>query len=450
MLRSHPWKNETRQSRFDRKTLSRHRKRLITERPHARLQSVELPAKSRYHAVLRHPLLMPYNRLAVLTVAINVLVYAVAAPLSVEALSNLVLANFAIAILIRQQYVINGLFAAATSVPKWLPLRLRWAVAKVYHFGGVHVGSFLSGTLWLALLAREFAEQGSPLLPLVCAHLSLLALMIVVALPKTRAKHHNLFEIVGRFGLWLSLILFWVQTVVLAQAPLLSTPQFWVLVLITLSTALPWLKLKKVPVKVDSPSSHVALAQFDYGMTPFAGSSIDISHRPLLEWHSFANLPSPQKSGFRLVISRAGDWTGAFIKDKPSHIWVKGIPTAGVANVETIFKRVVWVATGSGIGPCLPHLLANSVPSSLVWSTRNPRKTYGDALVDEILKAQPDALIWDTDKHGKPDLAKLAYQAWQDFDAEAVICIANKKTTWHVVYELESRGIPAFGPIWDS
>ena len=251
--------------------------------------------------------------------------------------------------------------------------------------------------------------------------------MIVVALPKTRARHHNLFEIVGRFGLWLSLILFWVQTVVLAQAPLLSTPQFWVLVLITLSTALPWLKLKKVPVKVDSPSSHVALAQFDYGMTPFAGSSIDISHRPLLEWHSFANLPSPQKSGFRLVISRAGDWTGAFIKDKPSHIWVKGIPTAGVANVETIFKRVVWVATGSGIGPCLPRLLANSVPSSLVWSTRNPRKTYGDALVDEILKAQPDALIWDTDKHGKPDLAKLAYQAWQDFDVRGRYLYCKQK-----------------------
>ena len=205
-----------------------------------------------------------------------------------------------------------------------------------------------------------------------------------------------------------------------------------------------------MPVNVDSPSSHVAIARFDYGVTPFAGSSTDISHRPLLEWHSFANLPSPQQSGFRLVISRAGDWTGTFINDKPSHIWVKGIPTAGVANVETIFKRVVWVTTGSGIGPCLPHLLANNVPSSLVWSTRDPRKTYGAALVDEILKAQPNALIWDTDKYGKPDLAKLAYQAWQDFDAEAVICIANKKTTWHVVYELESRGIPAFGPIWDS
>ena len=421
-----------------------------SEPPKQQPQPGELPAKSRYHAILRHPLLMPYNRLAVFMVVVNVLIYAVAEPSSVQALSNLVLANFAIAILIRQQYVINWLFAAATSVPKHWSLRVRWAAGKVYHFGGIHVGCFFSGTLWLALLASEFARQRSPLFPLTCAHLALLTLMIIVALPKIRAKHHNIFEVVGRFGTWSSLILFWTQTSALTQTPLLSTPQFWLLALITFSVTLPWLRLKKVPVAITKPSSHAALAKFDYGVTPFAGSSTDLSRNPLLEWHSFANVPSPGKPGFRLTISRAGDWTGSFIDDKPSHLWVKGIPTAGAGNVETIFKRVVWVATGSGIGPCLPHLFANNVPSLLVWATRNPVKTYGEALVQEILEAQPDAIIWDTDKHGKPDLAKLAYQAWQDSDAEAVICISNKKTTWYVVYEMESRGIPAFGAIWDS
>ena len=418
--------------------------------PDAPSKTIELPARNRYHAILRHPLLMPYNRLAVLMVAVNVLIYICTKPSSVETLGNFVLANFAIALLIRQQYAINWLFAMATSVPKSLPLHVRWAAGKVYHFGGIHVGCFFSGTLWFALLAREFARQGSQLFPLACAHLALLALMIIVALPKNRAKHHNIFEIVGRFGTWSSLTLFWVQTIVLAQAPLLNTPQFWLLVLITFSVALPWLRLKKVPVDIVKPSSHVALARFDYGVTPFAGSSTDLSRNPLLEWHSFANVPSPHESGFRLTISRAGDWTGSFIDEKPSHVWVKGIPTAGVGNIETIFKRVVWVATGSGIGPCLPHLFANNIPSLLVWSTRNPRKTYGEALVNEILEAQPDAIIWDTEKYGKPDLAKLAYQAWRDFEAEAVICISNKKTTWYVVYEMESRGIPAFGAIWDS
>ena len=420
------------------------------EDPHAKAKPVELPPRDLYHAVFRHPLLMPYNRLAVLVVAINVLIYAIATPSSIEALSNLVLANFAIAILIRRQSVINWLFAIATSVPKSLPLNVRWAAGKVYHFGGIHVGSFFSGTIWLALLAGAIARERLPIFPLLCAHLALLSLMMVVALPKNRAKRHNLFEIVGRFGTWSSLVLFWVQTIVLTPAPLVQTPQFWVLVLLTVCVILPWLRLKKVPVEIVSPSSHVALAKFDYGVKPFAGSSTDLSRNPLLEWHSFANVPSPNEPGFRLTISRAGDWTGDFIDDKPRHIWVKGIPTAGAGNVEAIFNRVVWVTTGSGIGPCLPHLLAKEVPSLLVWSTRTPRKTYGDALVDQILEAKPDAIIWDTVKNGKPDLAKLAYQAWKDFDAEAVICISNKKTTWHVVYEMESRGIPAFGAIWDS
>jgi ferredoxin-NADP reductase len=111
---------------------------------------------------------------------------------------------------------------------------------------------------------------------------------------------------------------------------------------------------------------------------------------------------------------------------------------------------VVWVATGSGIGPCLPHLLSRETPSRLVWSTRTPRDTYGDELVDEIEAVQPDALVWDTVRDGKPDLVELALRAHREFDAEAVICISNKKTTWHVVEELEARGVPAFGAIWDS
>ncbi|NUR32083.1 MAG: hypothetical protein HOV83_40605, partial [Catenulispora sp.] len=187
-----------------------------------------------------------------------------------------------------------------------------------------------------------------------------------------------------------------------------------------------------------------------HGVTPFAGSSTAVSRSPLRQWHSFANVPAPGRSGFRLTISRAGDWTGTLIDDLPERLWVKGITTAGVANIETLFTKVVYVATGSGIGPCLPHLLAGAVPARLVWATRSPRTTYGEALVEEIMAVQPDALVWDTAEHGKPDMVALAYAAYRDFGAEAVICISNKKLTWLVVHQLERRGIPAFGAIWDS
>jgi hypothetical protein len=420
--------------------------------------------------------MMHYNRLIFLVAVINLVLLVFGATrglrwtssgVDLVTISNLVLANISMAILIRQQCVINLLFRIATSAPTSWPLSIRWTLGKVYHFGGLHVGGAVVGTVWFAIFVGSLTfhlVNGLPgvsvgIVVVTYALLAVLLLMVVMALPPIRSRYHDSFELTHRFGGWTALLLFWMQTALfvndqrgemaLADA-LISSPGFWMLILLTASIILPWLRLRKVPVKVETPSSHVALARFNYGVTPFAGSSTPVSRNPLVEWHSFANVPAPGEDGFRLTISRAGDWTGAFIDDAPSHVWVKGIPTAGVANIETLFKRVVYVATGSGIGPCLPHLLAQRVPARLVWSTRSPRKTYGDALVDEILEVQPDAVIWDTNEHGRPDLVKLAYEAYKSFNAEAVICISNKKLTWKVVYGMESRGIPAFGAIWDS
>ena len=424
----------------------------------------------------RHRYAMHYHRLIALVVIVNVVLlsYAIrewnwwaADSINLAALSNMVIANIAMAILIRQQYVVNLLFKIATSVPTSWPLRFRQLMGKVYHFGGIHVGGAIMGTLWFGAFTGSLIYSfvnglpGVSVATMIVTGILLLLLIAIIALsmPQFRAKYHDQFEAMHRFGGWASLLLFWAQTILFINdqrgavafgEALLATPGFWVLLLVTFSIALPWLRLKKVRVRMDSPSNHVTLAHFDYGVTPFAGSSTAISRSPLGEWHSFANVPAPGKDGFRLTISRAGDWTGELIDDLPSHVWVKGIPTAGVGNIDKLFKRVVWIATGSGIGPTLPHLLAHTAPARLVWSTRTPRETYGNALVDEILESEPNALIWDTNANGRPDLVQLAYDAVQEFDAEAVIVISNKKLTWQVVYGMESRGIPAYGAIWDS
>lgn len=402
------------------------------------------PVSSAPRRLFKHPRLMHYNRLAVLVLALNLAYAAASWPLPQTALADAALTNFALAILVRQQYVINCFFWLATRPPTSWPLKVRWMLGKVYHFGGLHVGGALAGASWFLGFTLTAARGASAVVGWVLV--ALLIAIIATAFPAFRSRHHNHFERVHRFGGWTILLLFWVHTLLSGAGPV----SLAVLAVVTFSVMLPWLRLRKVDVRVERPSSHVALARFSYGETPFAGSSTMISRRPLTEWHSFANVPSPGEQGFRLTISRAGDWTGSFIDDMPSHVWVKGITTAGVANIETLFSKVVYVATGSGIGPCLPHLLAAKVPSRLVWATRDPRTTYGDALVDEILAAQPHALVWDTSRHGKPDMVRLAYTAYRDFGAEAVICISNKKLTWQVVHGLERRGIPAYGAIWDS
>ncbi|MGQ4328523.1 hypothetical protein [Streptomyces hayashii] len=394
--------------------------------------------------LLKHPRLMHHNRLAALVVVLN-LGYAYAGrPLSDRSLGHAALANLALAVLIRQQYVVNLLFRLATSAPTHWPLRLRWTLGKVYHFGGLHVGGALAGAAWFLTLTLRTTD--GPLAAVNWTLTVLLAVIVATALPPFRSRRHDAFESIHRFGGWSALALFWTHTLLTAPGPL----SLAVLALVTFSVALPWLRLRRVDVRTERPSRHVALARFDHGVTPFAGSSTAISRSPLKEWHSFANVPAPGESGFRLTISRAGDWTGSFIDDLPSKVWTKGITTAGVANIEVLFTKVVYVATGSGIGPCLPHLLAAQVPSRLVWATRDPRTTYGDALVDEILAVQPQAVVWDTSRDGKPDMVALAYAAYRDFGAEAVICISNKKLTWQVVHGLERRGIPAYGAIWDS
>ncbi len=66
-------------------------------------------------------------------------------------MNNMVIANFFVTILVRQQYVINFLFWLATRAPVHWPLSVRWHLGKVYHHGGLHSGTAVNGTLWFAL-----------------------------------------------------------------------------------------------------------------------------------------------------------------------------------------------------------------------------------------------------------------------------------------------------------
>ena len=435
-------------------------------------QTTNIAATRRFNFrnITRNPALIEYRRLAALVAVVNLWVFGAGVAngswiaggvYDIAAIAQVALLNFTLAILIRQQRVVNILFWMVTRIPTSWPLWIRWSAGKVFHFGGLHSGGAVAGSIWFAFLlfglvsneVNGVGHASAITLGLSAAMVGLMTLMIVTAIGPIRQKFHNRFEHVHRFAGWTLLALFWAHNVAMvrdAAIPLTSSLAFWLLCLITLSIASPWITLKKVPIEVEKPSNHAVGVHFNYGDTPFPGSSNALSLSPLREWHSFANIPTPGTDGYRLVISRAGDWTGRFIDNPPDKVWVKGITTSGVARIEVLFKKVVYVGTGSGIGPILPHLLAHDVPNKLIWSTRSPRKTYGDKLVDEIEANTDDALIWDTDARGKPDLSKLALEAVAETGAEAVIVISNQKLTRGVIYDMERQGIPAFGAIWDS
>jgi hypothetical protein len=424
---------------------------------------VHRPAPSA-RRLLKHPRLMPYHRLIVAVLAINAGVlwhhlargdWRIDDGSALSALSSLLLVNLTAAVLIGQQNVLNVLFGLAGRGSRSWPLWVRWGVSKVHHVGGIHAGAALAGTAWLCAFVcvvtitdvRHPASVSTATLVLSYCLAALALVVVVCAAPAVRGRAHNVFELSHRIGGWTLIGLFWALTIE-TGAP---AWQVWVLAILTASVASPWVRLRRVPVTIERPSAHAAIVSFDYGVTPAFASAVGISHSPLREWHAFATVTTPGRSGYRLLISRAGDWTGRFIDDPPSHVWVRGTPvSAPMAKVALLYERLIYVVTGSGIGPALGQILAARVPAQLVWSTRDPRATYGDALVDEVLAAQPDAVIWDTTQHGKPDLVALADQAYGDFDAEAVLIVSNKPATMHLVHAFERRGIPAFGPIFDS
>lgn len=119
-------------------------------------------------------------------------------------------------------------------------------------------------------------------------------------------------------------------------------------------------------------------------------------------------------------------------------------------RIATLFNRLVIIGTGSGIGPLLGFIQRPSCAFRLIWSTRNPEEMFGPDLCAAIRRQDPNAVIHNTSTQGRPDLVAMACREVAQFGAEGVVIISNEKVTRKVVYGLETRGVAAFGAIWDS
>jgi len=467
---------QSRQRSWQRPNLSRDPSWRISAPPH---NIPKLPAKRerRVWRVIRYTLLAVYQRLFSLVFISNIAALITIHILSrhrhwsagrmATAASTAAGVNITLTVLIRQDFVINWLYAICCWTPHSFPLRIRRLVAKVYEFGGIHSGCAVSAMIWFIIFTAFITKtyvNGDYAVPAVIAitHilLALLVSICALAIPHFRVVSHNTFEAVHRFAGWTAVALFWVivlldckaQTGLPGSKPLgmlvIDTPNFWFLLLITFCIILPWLRLRKVDAVTERLSNHAVRMHFRYTDVG-AVMGVRISHDPMKEWHSFATIPGPGRD-FSVIISDAGDWTKKQIADPMPRYWVRGVPVAGVLRMALVFKRVVIVTTGSGIGPTLSMLHAHPLPARILWSTPNPQQTYGENILEAVGQADPQAMIINTRATGRPDMVGLAYHLYLESKAEAVFVLSNASLTRKVVYGMESRGIPAFGPVFDS
>ncbi|KAL5117040.1 hypothetical protein ACEQ8H_004999 [Pleosporales sp. CAS-2024a] len=394
--------------------------------------------------------------------------------------------NFLLAILVRQDYLVNVLFRTAWLVPWSAPLVFRHFAARVYCYGGLHSGASMAGTMWwiafTAVASWTCLEEVTSFVLVSAAWVILLLLLaiLVLSLSVVRAKFHNTFEITHRFLGWLSVLLFWLQLLLLAHSQqcldmsLLHNVTFWNLTLMTLLLIYPWLRLRRWTFTAHVLSSHAIRLSFSHPIHRF--SCLSISTSPLCEWHPFATFPDPTGQGASMVISNAGDWTHNMISTTQRQsamsqhaarvtgrstrtaaqvtmsFFIKSHPKAGVLSLSLLFPRIIILTTGSGIGPALSSLLERppNQHARLIWSTRSPLKTYGPDIMALVHKADRDAIVLDTDEMGRPDLLDVVRRVAGRESVDAVFVLSNERVVRWVVGGVEQSGGRAYGPIWDS
>ncbi|KAJ5653946.1 hypothetical protein N7490_000949 [Penicillium lividum] len=434
-------------------------------------------------AGLRFALLTIYRRLFTLVFLANIGVFVAVmlADRKLIALVNATAANLLACGLARQPLVVNSIFYIVCSIPRSTPSPLRRLAAQVYHYGGVHSGCGVAALVWYVGFVGVMSHQywtPSPTsasavsisaAPVAVAYVILILLLAitVVAHPTLRTKFHDYFELIHRFAGWLVVALFLVLLLLFAHEfssaenqPLgyflVRLPAFWCLMVVIVGIIQPWLMLRKVPVGAEKLSAHAVRLHFDHTPTNF-GLGVQLAKHPLRDWHGFATFPdqTPQgtrgKPSFSCLVSKAGDWTTATINQPPTHLWKRGVLIYGFAYAMRVFKRVIVVTTGSGIGPCLSFLGDKNRPVlRIMWQTRAPLKTYGQGVLDLVHQMDEHPIIMDTNKLGRIDMVPIIARQFKEFEAEAVCVISNPMLTGRIVHELEARGFPAFGPIFDS
>ncbi|GMA89094.1 hypothetical protein GCM10025868_43440 [Angustibacter aerolatus] len=89
------------------------------------------------------------------------------------------------------------------------------------------------------------------------------------------------------------------------------------------------------------------------------------------------------------------------------------------------------------------------MPFRLVWVTRSPAETYGVALLAEVRRLAPDAVVVDTAVEGKPDVGALVVRVAHALGAEAVTTVTNRSLSLRLDRHVRRAGLVVLSPTWD-
>lgn len=385
-------------------------------------------------------------------------------------------ANLFVAVLVRQEDLINLSFGLVAMIPSTLPLSIRKRIADFHHYGGVHIGCAISSLMWyclfIALNTTDFIhvfKDGSVTpyhwVDIITCYLFLtfIILICVTAHPKLRTKLHNCFERVHRFGGWFSLVVLWINTGIHTKlsatglSSLHESPSLWLLAFTTFLIVLPWLRIRRVTLHATAISNREVRLTFPHTNMPHT-STMRFSSSPLTEWHAFATIPSSSGDGTAdIIVSAAGDWTKALISSPPPTLWIRHPPTKNFLSFTPLFNSVLLIGTGAGIGPLLSLLQSPTIglmrsqgkTVRVMWCVYDPYAPHWDFVVKIIKAVDPVAMIIDS-KMGRPNVAWEAGRLVRCERLEACMVVSNEKVTRSVIREVKGKGGVAYGAVFDS
>jgi ferredoxin-NADP reductase len=392
-----------------------------------------------------------------LTVVVNALIALLAASVGrvVDHAVEASLLVFCVSIGARHDGLVRVAFATGRRIRSYRLHQL------TYHLGQLHRAMAIAGTAWFVVAVGVAAGSGDgPGRAIGLAVLVVLVTMTWTARNAVRHSHHNRFERVHRYGGWTAvaiLVVLVIRQVARSMPPgagivdVVRAPAVLLLVVVVALVVHPWIGVKRLPCEVVGVTDDVVVLALPGERS--LGEYVRVS-REGKEWHAFAvaTTGSEGPGRFSLVIRRAGDWTAKLGRDAaagngPTHLLVRRMRGYGFMYHAQTYERVLFVATGAGIGPVLPYLVdQTSVDYECLWVGRNHRETIGDELVGRVLESGRVTLI--DSESGRPDIGRCVADVAERF--QAVFIVSNAHVRDEVARVCERLGVPWYGPTFDS